>query len=224
MPRPLSAEVLAITGGGANAVREHILAAAHRVIVRDGLAAASTRTIAEEAGLGSGTLYNYFGNRTELAAKAIVWRAATVAAPLAGLPARAGTGSVASNLLRFARQASLNLDEIIPLVAAAFSDPPLLVALRREMAADGLIEEIGGALLAYLLAERDLGRVAPRADCETAASIVFSLCHDRAFQRYMGGETEAAELPVRHIEFIAGALTSGAPTNTIKADDQGDES
>lgn len=50
MPRPLPAHVLTSTGGDSEAVRNHILDAAHRVVVSRRLAAASTRAIANEAG------------------------------------------------------------------------------------------------------------------------------------------------------------------------------
>ena len=41
MPRPLAPDVVATTAGERDAVRDHILDAAHRIIVRDGLAQAS---------------------------------------------------------------------------------------------------------------------------------------------------------------------------------------
>src|SRR3990172_2015437 len=122
MPRPLGARVLASTGGDIDAVRNHILDAAHRVISEHGLAAASTRLIATEAGIGAGTVYNYFDNRLQLLARAILRRARILAEPIADLPSRAGADSVADNLQYFALVGATILDELVPLIAAAFSD------------------------------------------------------------------------------------------------------
>lgn len=58
----------------------------------------------------------------------------------------------------------------------------------------------------YLLAERELGRISPQASCHAAASTIISVCHDRAFQRYLHGGTGEAEPMWKEIDFIAGAI------------------
>lgn len=218
MPRRLPAHVIAATAGHHDAVRDHILDAAHRVIARHGLAAASTRAIAAEAGVGAGTLYNYLDNRLQLLARSILWRAHLLSQPLADLPSRAGSGTVAGNLRDFARQVTTILDQLVPLFAAAFSDAELLDALRREIStgahaagtpADHPVER-------YLLAERELGRIAPDADCHAAAALVVSLCHDRAFHRYFRGETGNPKPMGREIDLIAHALTAPRPPRPSK--------
>jgi AcrR family transcriptional regulator len=214
MPRPLPAQVVAFTGGHHDAVRDHILDAAHRVIARHGLAAASTRAIAAEAGVGAGTLYNYLDNRLQLLARSILRRAHILSQPLADLPSRAGSGTVAGHLRDFARQLATILDELVPLFAAAFSDTDLLDALRQEI---GTGAHAAGTFAAhpverYLLAERELGRIAPDADCHAAATLVMSLCHDRAFHRYFRGETGKPKPLGREIDLIAHAVTAPAPS------------
>ena len=135
MPRPLPAAVMAVTDGDPDAVRRYRLDAAHRVIATEGLAAAaSSRAIAEEAGVAGGTLHNYFGSHTQLLARAVVHHAASLMGPVAGLPSRAGRYTVADNLRYFARQAAGVLDQIVPALAATFSDTELLTAVRQELA------------------------------------------------------------------------------------------
>jgi len=214
MPRPLPAHVVAFTGGHHEAVRDHILDAAHRVIASHGLAAASTRAIAAEAGIGAGTLYNYVDNRLQLLARSILRRAHILSQPLADLPSRAGNETVAGNLRDFASRVAAILDELVPLFAAAFSDTDLLDALRQEMSTGA---HAAGRFAAhpverYLLAERGLGRIAPDADCHAAASLVVSLCHDRAFQHYFRGETGEPEPLTREIDLIARAVTAPPPS------------
>ncbi|HEX9034435.1 MAG TPA: helix-turn-helix domain-containing protein, partial [Streptosporangiaceae bacterium] len=218
MSRPLRAPVLAVCDGTADAVRAHILGAARRVIAERGLAAASTRAIAEQAGVAGGTLYNYFDGHTDLVAKSIVRHASDLTGAVSGLAQRAGQGTVEQNLRWFARQAVTVLDELVPAYAAAFSDSALLAAVRSEVAA-GLAEDPAAVVERYLGAERDLGRVAPDTDCRTVASIVVSLCHDNAFQRHLRGPGEPGPdgeagpdgepIPrVREIDLIARAVTA----------------
>jgi AcrR family transcriptional regulator len=218
MPRPLPARVVAATAGHHDAVRDHILDAAHRVIARHGLAAASTRAIAAEAGIGAGTLYNYLDNRLQLLARSILRRAQLLSQPLEDLPSRAGSGTVAGNLRDFARQVTNVLDQLVPLFAAAFSDADLLDALRHEIStgAHAVGTSAAHPVERYLLAERKLGRIAPDADCHAAAALVVSLCHDRAFQRYFRGETGNPKPLDRQIDLIAHAVTAPQPSRPSK--------
>jgi AcrR family transcriptional regulator len=209
MPRPLAPDVMASTAGEPDAVRDHILDAAHRVITGHGLAAASTRAIAEEAGIGAGTLYNYFEDRLQLVAESMLRRARVLSQPLSKLPSRAGSGTVAHNLRRFAHEIGAILDQLVPLFAAAFSNAELLEALRRAVtpqAGSGgpfAVHPIEG----YLIAEQQLGRVAPDADCRSAASLILSLCHERAFLDYFAGRPGRRESITREIDFIARAIS-----------------
>lgn len=206
MPRPLPAALLAATGGDIDAIRKHILDATLRAIDSHGLAAASTRVIAAEAGIAAGTLYNYFDNRLQLLARAMLRRVHVLSLPVADLASRAGKGTVTGNLRYAARHAARVLDELVPLIGAAFSDTALLDALRREMATADPSNDPVHLLERYLLAERELGRISPGADCHAAASMIVSTCHDRAFHRYLLGETGKPQPIAREIEFIAGAL------------------
>src|SRR4051794_479207 len=111
MPRSLPPHVLAVTAGDPDAVRHYILEAAHRVIGKKGLAAASTRAVADEAGLSGSTLYNYFASHVQLLARSIVHHVQSVMDPVAELPARAGSDTVADNLAYFAHHAAAILDQ-----------------------------------------------------------------------------------------------------------------
>jgi AcrR family transcriptional regulator len=206
MPRPLAAGVQQATGGDSAAVRGHILDAAHRVIAEQGLAAASTRAIATEAQIGAGTLYNYFDDRLDLVALAILHHAHRLAQPIAAFPARAGKGTVRANLRRFATLVDAVLVEVVPLIAAAFADTALLERLRVAMHEDDPATIGARVVTEYLQAERELGRVRSDADCEAAASVVVSLCHDLAFQRYLHGHTGRRPVPNRELDLVTAAL------------------
>lgn len=206
MPRPLPVHIQKATGGETQAVREHILDAAYRVIVAKGLSGASTRAIAAEADLGAGTVYNYFDNRLQLLAQAMLRRIELLARPVSDLPERAGKDTIAANLRYYARRISPTLDELVPLGAAAISDPGLLSVMRAEHAN---VESVHGSVIIlsrYLLAEQRLGRISATADYQAAAAIVFRICHDQAFHRYLQGGSQRSEVLTREIDFVANAL------------------
>lgn len=216
MPRPLRPPVLAVTDGASDAVRAHILDAARRVMADKGLASASTRAIADEAGVAGGTLYNYFDGHADLVAKCIVQHARNLMGPVSGLQGRAGNGSVAQNLRWFVRQAATVLDQLVPAFAAAFSDPALLTAVQREMASGDVADDPTKVLEQYLRAERDLGRLSADADCRAAASILVSLCHQDAFDRHLHGAGGKPKTRAREIELITRGLTGPAgPTEGL---------
>ena len=206
MPKPLPAHIRDATGGDPDAVRAYLLDAAHRVVVTHGLAAASTRHIATEAGVAGGTLYNYFDDRVALVAAAILRRAHVLAEPIAGLPGRAGTRTVKANLRWFARHADSVLDELVPLIAAAFGEPDLLTTLREQMHDADPAHIATVVVVDYLRAEQDLGRISRSVDPTAAAVTIVSLCHDQAFQRFLRGQEPAREGITREIDFIAAAI------------------
>jgi AcrR family transcriptional regulator len=209
MPRPLPPQVIASAGSSeTEAVRDHILDAAHRVIAAQGLAAASTRAIATEAGVAVGTVYNYFDNRLELLAEAILRRAHELARPLDDLAASAGTSTVTTDLLKVAGNAAAVLDEMVPLFAAAFSDSELLAALQHELAASSPSLDPAAPIEKYLLAERKLGRIADDADCHAAANTVVSLCHESAFHHFFAGAARRPAPMTREIALVVRALTT----------------
>jgi hypothetical protein len=72
---------------------------------------------------------------------------------------------VADNLRYFARQAAGVLDQIVPALAATFSDTELLTAGRQELAVGDRMNDPALLVERYLLAERELGRISLDADC-----------------------------------------------------------
>ena len=157
-----------------------------------------------------GTLYNYFEDRQQLVAQTMLRRARLLSGPLHELPSRAGSGTVADNLRRFAGALSDMLDQLVPLFAAAFSDGELLEAIRRTMAAGHGSSGPFAAhpIEAYLSGERALGRVAPDADCSSAASLVVSVCHERAFLDHFFGKTGRRTSIASQIGFIASSISA----------------
>ncbi len=108
------------------ALREHLVATAERLLEERQITEITTRDIAREAEVSDGVLYNYFASKNDLLVTALVRRfARDVQRFLERLP-EPGTATVAKNLEVFAR-AMFDLNAgALPIVAGLIADPPLL--------------------------------------------------------------------------------------------------
>ena len=143
--------------------RAQLIEATLAVVAEVGYARASTRAIAERAGVAEGTIYRHFPDKTALFFAAALQPAGEVVDWVAGLPDLAGTGTVEANLAEALVRLARLQERVLPLEIAILADPEMAALRRAAMPADG-----GGppgppaAITAYLAAEQRLGRV--RAD------------------------------------------------------------
>jgi AcrR family transcriptional regulator len=114
-----------LRGGGEN-LRAHLIATAARLLDERGSAGLSVRDIAREAQVADGALYNYFEDKEDLLAHALL---AHVGAVMSGAPPMAppGTGTVADNLRFFIDQGLEVLGRVTPAFAGLHSQPKVLV-------------------------------------------------------------------------------------------------
>lgn len=153
------------------------LIAATRTVVRDvGYAHASTRAIAQAAGVAEGTIYRHFPEKAALFLAAVLDANASVVAWLAGLPERAGSATVEANLVEVLDRLATLRDDILPLELAIATDPELAAQHRRVLAtADGSLPAgPPAAIAAYLAAEQRLGRIRADVDPVTAAVVLLA--------------------------------------------------
>jgi AcrR family transcriptional regulator len=150
---------------------------ATRAVVRDvGYAHASTRAIAQAAGVAEGTIYRHFPDKASLFFATVLESNVPIVAWVTTLPARAGEGTVEENLTDAAvRLASLR-DQILPLELAIAADPELAAQRRQAIAAAGNALPPGPpeAVAAYLAAEQRLGRVRMDVDPGEAAGVLLA--------------------------------------------------
>ncbi len=180
-------------GGGDRTLREHLIATAERLIAEQGTAGLTVRTIAREARVADGVLYNHFADKEELLALALHAHVRSVERGLGEPPRRAGEGTVEANLRAYiARGLALHV-AIMPAFAGLLHQPKVLA--RFKDLPNPLEGGLGlrDALTAYLRAERDLGRIAPDAAVEAAATMIVGACHELVLPRVFGGDPPAAE-------------------------------
>jgi AcrR family transcriptional regulator len=111
--------------GDGPGLREYLIATAARLIDQRGGARLAVRDIAREAQVADGVLYNYFEDKEDLLAQALLAHVGTVMSSVASMP-QAGTGTVAENLRLFIDRGLDVLARITPAFATLLSQPKVL--------------------------------------------------------------------------------------------------
>jgi AcrR family transcriptional regulator len=111
--------------GDSQNLREYLIATAARLIGERGSAGLAVRDIAREAQVADGVLYNYFEDKEDLLAHALLAHVASVMAAAPQMPP-AGTGTVAENLRLFIDRGLQTLARVAPAFAGLVSQPGVL--------------------------------------------------------------------------------------------------
>jgi AcrR family transcriptional regulator len=186
----------------ASRTRERMVEAAERVMRSKGLAHATTKEIAREAGYSEGAIYKHFESKEELFIQVLTERLPSFVGIVQELPRRAGREAVGDVLEEVAGAALAFYGESFPMSVSVFSEPGLLARHREEMGRRGAgPQKANEALVAYLEAERGLGRVREDAHAEAAAAMLLGACFQRAFFRSFSGEDV---IPAQEEGFVAG--------------------
>lgn len=146
------------------ATRARLIEATIQVVRDVGYAHATTRAIAQAAGVAEGTIYRHFPDKWAMFFAAVLERNTAIIEWVSGLPARAGQDSVESNLTDCLLRLSGLRDQMLPLELALLTDPDLARSHHQVGSAlpDGRPMEPPDFIARYLAAEQKLGRV--RAD------------------------------------------------------------
>jgi AcrR family transcriptional regulator len=151
-------------------MRARIVDAAERIVVKDGVVAATTKAVAREAGCAEGTLYVHFADRVSIFAAIFEKRWPVASEAFARLNAHAGEGSVVGNLACALQAVRAFLVALEPRIAGVKSDPAMSRALHdRWCAMDVGPQQLVKEITAYIDQERRLGRIEPVVDPETLA-------------------------------------------------------
>ena len=189
--------------GDGPGLREYLIATAARLIAERGTAGLAVRDIAREAQVADGVLYNYFEDKEDLLAHALLAHVAAVMQAAPRMPA-AGTGSVQDNLRLFIDGGLQTLAQVAPAFAGLLSQPGVLGRFHDMVGGDAAF--VGGdrepdrgderpgpdgarglpdILRGYLLAEQRLGRIDEGADVDAAVTLVVGTIHGEILPRVM---------------------------------------
>lgn len=107
-------------------LREHLITTAARLIDQRGSAGLAVRDIAREAQVADGALYNYFEDKEDLLAQALLAHVGRVMTEAPRLIPEPGTGTVAENLAEFVDRGLAVLIRVVPAFAGLLAQPKVL--------------------------------------------------------------------------------------------------
>jgi AcrR family transcriptional regulator len=209
----------ALRDGDAQDLREHLIATAARLIGQRGTGALTVRDIAREAQVADGVLYNYFEDKEDLLANALLAHVAGVMATAPRLLPEPGTGSVVGNLRQFIEGGLEVLGRVTPAFAGLVAQPKVLARFHAMIGGDaaftGSPQTLGqdsprglpDMLAAYLRAEQRLGRIAATADIDAVVILVVGAIHGQILPQALfsppgTAPTTAPDVPGRLAETV----------------------
>ncbi len=176
-------------GGGERNLRDHLIETAAGLIAERGTAGLAVRDITRAAQVADGVLYNYFEDKEDLLAHALLIHVGRVMHTTAPTPVP-GTDTVAENLEAFVTNGLQVLIKISPAFAGLVTQPKVLTRFRAMVGGDqafGVGENrteepqdprsLPDMLTAYLKAEQQQGRIHPEADAPAAARVIVGAIH-----------------------------------------------
>ncbi|MBW5481536.1 TetR/AcrR family transcriptional regulator [Streptomyces bambusae] len=167
---------------------ERLLDAAEKLMRTTGLANATTKAIAREAGCSEAALYKHFANKEELFVRVLTERSPNAGPFLAALTADPGERPVEERLTDIARLGSLFYADAMPMAASLFAEPALLTRHREGLQKIGKGPHmVLDALVDCLAGEQGRGRIRADADPRAAASLLLGACFQRAFFLHFSG-------------------------------------
>ena len=200
-------------GGLKNAVpkrknnrRDQIVAAAERLLEQKGLAAVTTRAIAEAVPCSEGAIYVHFPNRLELILTVFEQRLREMLVPLKALEQQVGQATPRANLLEATVALRKFHNQVVPMLCSMFAEADLLAGFRGSLAArqkgpHGAV----GRLAAYITAEQHAGRVDRGVDPEFVAATLMAGSFFAAFHRALLGQTLTVLAPDRLVDELLSA-------------------
>jgi AcrR family transcriptional regulator len=164
------------TGVPIRDLREQLLDAAERVLLRDGPDALTSRALTTEAGVAKGILHRHFPDFDTFLAALVLAGIERVEARSAELRAAAGSAAVADNLAQ--ALADVLQPRAMRIISLACSRQTLRERLRLTTPAGiPVLVESTKMVAAYLTAERGLGRIALSADVDMLAMLLVGGAH-----------------------------------------------
>jgi AcrR family transcriptional regulator len=186
-------------------LRDHLITTAARLIEQRGGAGIGVRDIAREAQVADGVLYNYFADKEDLLANALLAHVGSVMTGLPGMP-EPGSGTVAENLASFIETGLEVLGRVTPAFAGMVSQPGVLSRFHAMVGGDAAFgasadaedsseppgepsgEGLPAILTGYLRAEQRLARVDAAADIDAAVVLIVGAIHGQVLPRALFGQ------------------------------------
>ena len=202
------------TGVALRDARSQLLAAGERVLLRDGPAGLTSRTVTEEAGVAKGVLHRHFTDFDDFLAALVRERVVAVDAMSVDLADRAGSATVIRNLsaVLFRLFDPLGL----ALVRLVLSRDQLRARLLTESRQGiPMLAEAVDALTGYLLAEQRIGRIRAGASPAALAHALIGTGH-LLFEGELGGLPDEPAVDEVVATIVVGAEPGPDPSSGLR--------
>ncbi|MFC5831096.1 TetR/AcrR family transcriptional regulator [Nonomuraea insulae] len=165
--------------------RDRIIDAAEQAIHEFGIAGATTKRIAHQAGCSEALLYKHFASKESLLLAVLLERMPALAPALAKLRLSVGQGEIRANLTTFTTMALEFYTRAAAIAGGVLGDPPLLDGFRTMLVKAGSGPHLPIEALAEILrAEQGADRLDAGIDAGAAASMLMGACFHRANLSY----------------------------------------
>jgi len=175
--------------------RRALIDAALQVFVQRGFARATTREIAQTAGVAEGTIYRHFADKHALFHEVFFSLAGDMVDELRRLPERAGHGTLRENLDYLFGLVGGMQEQLSPLMASMWADPEIAESFAAHVREHDLagFEPAGPVSMAaaYIRAEQELGRIRADVDPREAAAVVVAVPFARGVERTLNARFPA---------------------------------
>ncbi|MEV4253937.1 helix-turn-helix domain-containing protein [Spirillospora sp. NPDC049652] len=189
----MSPRTAAAVRDGDRSLRDHLVATAERLIAERGMADLTVRAIARSAGVADGVLYNHFADKDELLTEGWWARVRAIERGLPALPV-AGEDALADGVRAHFEYGLAFHRAVMPALSGLLGRPDFLARLAATHAPGDTWRD---RLLAWLAAERDLGRVAASAPLGAVAAMMVGVCHETVLNYLLRGLPGTPEAPSR---------------------------
>ncbi len=152
--------------------RARLIAATNQVVAEVGFANATTKAIAEAAGVAEGTIYRHFTDKHHLCLAAVLEANADLVDVVAQLPDRAGSAPVADVLGNALRTLASLRSQLLPIELSLLTQPALRASLTAS-AGDDTMEPVR-AIADYIEREQALSRIRPTLDPGQTSLVLLS--------------------------------------------------
>lgn len=184
--------------------REKILDAAATILRERGLARATTKEIAREAGYSEATLYKNFADKQDIFLGVLQERVPPISDPAELL----GTGTVAGNLAIITGQLLRFYVRTFPMAASIFSERDLLANWRAGVVARGRGPQVPVERVEqYVSGEVGAGRLAGSTDAWAIAALLCGAAMQQAFLANFAGLDEVADSDVVARRLVAEVMS-----------------
>jgi AcrR family transcriptional regulator len=207
------------TGEHPQALRRHLIGVTQRLLAAHGLTGLTTRSIAREAQVSDGVLYNHFADKDDLVVAALAERVAELAARAVAACPRPGEQDLRTGLTTLVAICLDFQSAALPLIGGLITRPDLVRRLMERMhTGDGAPRRLWHAMSEYVAGEQELGTLSRDVDAETVGEVLFGTTHMHVLARQFAGVVDPA-VPVtmpprdrdRLITFLLRACAPGGP-------------